>query len=29
MLGVVIFAVIPILILLRKPKVSAGAVPVH
>src|SRR3989441_628280 len=29
MLGVVIFAAIPILMLLRKPKVSAGAVPVH
>ena len=29
MLGVVIFAAIPILMLLRKPKVPAGAVPVH
>ncbi len=29
MLGVVFFAVIPILLLMRKPKVRAGSVPVH
>ncbi len=29
MLGVVFFAVIPILVLMRKPKATAGSVPVH
>jgi len=29
MLGVVFFAVIPILVLMRKPKGTAGSVPVH
>ena len=29
MLGVVFFAVIPILVLMRKPRVPAGGVPVH
>jgi len=29
MLGVVFFAVIPILVLMRKPKAPAGSVPVH
>jgi MFS transporter, DHA2 family, multidrug resistance protein len=29
MLGVVFFAVIPILALMRKPRVPAGEVPVH
>ena len=29
MLGVVFFAVIPILLLMRKPRVPAGGVPVH
>jgi len=29
MLGVVFFAVLPILVLMKKPKVRAGSVPVH
>jgi len=29
MLGVVFFAVIPILVLMRKPKAAAGSAPVH
>jgi hypothetical protein len=29
MLGVVFFAVIPILVLMKKPRVPAGGVPVH
>src|SRR2546426_206500 len=29
MLGVIFFAVIPVLVLMRKPRVRAGAVPVH
>jgi len=29
MLGVIFFAVIPVLVLMRKPRVPAGAVPVH
>ncbi len=29
MLGVVFFAVIPILLMMRKPRVPAGGVPVH
>jgi hypothetical protein len=29
MLGVVFFAVIPILALMRKPRVPAGGAPVH
>jgi hypothetical protein len=29
MLGVVFFAVIPILLMMKKPRARAGAVPVH
>jgi len=29
MLGVIFFAVIPVLLLMRKPRVPAGGVPVH
>jgi DHA2 family multidrug resistance protein len=29
MLGVVFFAVIPVLLLMKKPKARAGSVPVH
>ena len=29
LLGVVFFAVIPVLLLMRKPRVPAGGVPVH
>jgi hypothetical protein len=29
MLGVVFFAVIPILVMMKKPRVRAGGVPVH
>jgi len=29
MLGLVFFAVIPVLVLMRKPRASGGAVPVH
>jgi len=29
MLGLVFFAVIPILILMKKPKIGGGGVPVH
>jgi len=29
MLGVVFFAVIPILVLMKKPRVPAGGVPAH
>jgi hypothetical protein len=29
MLGIVFFAVIPILLMMRKPRVPAGGVPVH
>jgi DHA2 family multidrug resistance protein len=29
MLGVVFFSIIPILLLMRKPRVSAGSIPVH
>jgi len=29
MLGVVFFAVIPVLVLMKKPKAPAGGVPVH
>jgi DHA2 family multidrug resistance protein len=29
MLGIIFFAVIPILLLMRKPRVPAGGVPVH
>ena len=29
MLGVVFFAVIPILVMMKKPRVPAGGVPVH
>jgi len=29
MLGVVFFAVIPVLVMMRKPKAPAGGVPVH
>jgi hypothetical protein len=29
MLGVVFFAVIPILVLMKKPRAPGGAVPVH
>jgi len=28
-LGVVFFAVIPVLVLMKKPKAAAGGVPVH
>jgi hypothetical protein len=29
MLGVIFFAVIPVLVLMKKPRVRAGSVPVH
>jgi hypothetical protein len=29
MLGVVFFAIIPVLLLMRKPRAAAGTIPVH